>query len=228
MTPPPDLEGKDAEAVLAWVETTFGADAAIAASFGVEDVVLIDLVRRHAPSVKVFTIDTGRLHPETYQVMEAVRARYRITIESWCPDARELEALTTAGGHFSFRASVEARQQCCRVRKVHPLTRALFGRKAWLTGLRREQSGDRGAVRVVDVDQQHGGLLKVNPLAAWTDEQTWAHARAHRLPYNRLHDQGFPSIGCAPCTRAVTPGEPARAGRWWWEQEGHKECGLHR
>lgn len=228
MTPLPDLEDQGAEAVLAWVEATFGAQAAIAASFGVEDVVLIDLARRCAPSVKVFTIDTGRLHPETYQVMEEVRARYQITVESWFPQARELEALTTERGHFSFRSGVEARRQCCGVRKVEPLARALVGRKAWLTGLRREQSSDRGAVKVVDVDQQHGGILKINPLATWTEEQTWAHARAHRLPYNRLHDAGFPSIGCAPCTRAVQPGEAARAGRWWWEQHGHKECGLHR
>lgn len=228
MTAPPDLESHGAEQVLAWAEATFGADAAIAASFGVEDVVLIDLARRCAPSVKVFTIDTGRLHPETYQVMEAVRARYHITIETWFPDAHEVEALTTEAGHFSFRSSVEARQRCCRVRKVHPLARALVGRKAWLTGLRREQSSDRSAVSVVDVDQQHGGMLKINPLAAWTEEQAWAHVRAHRLPFNRLHDQGFPSIGCAPCTRAVKPGEDARAGRWWWEQDGHKECGLHR
>ena len=221
------LVNAPAAEVLAWAEARFGADAAIASSFAVEDVVLIDLAARHAPSLRLFTLDTGRLHPETYQVMEAVRRRYRRPIEAFFPERAQVEALVREKGFFSFRESIDERRQCCFIRKVEPLGRALWGRAAWATGLRREQSVTRTAVELLERDLAHGGIVKLNPLAAWTEAQVWSYAREQRLPLNALHERGFPSIGCAPCTRAVAPGEDARAGRWWWESPQHKECGLH-
>jgi phosphoadenosine phosphosulfate reductase len=221
------LAGAPPEAVLAWAESRFGAAAAIASSFGVEDVVLIDLAVRHAPRMRVFALDTGRLHPETYEVMEEVRRRYGVRIESYFPERESVEALVREKGLFSFRLSVAERKECCAIRKVEPLRRALQGRAAWVTGLRREQSVTRADVEVLEMDEAHGGIAKLNPLAAWSEAQVWEYARAHRVPTNVLHARGFPSIGCAPCTRAIAPGEDPRAGRWWWEAPEHKECGLH-
>jgi len=221
------LAGAPAEAVLAWAESRFGAAAAIASSFGVEDVVLIDLAVRHAPRMRVFALDTGRLHPETYEVMEEVRRRYGVRIESYFRERASVEALVREKGLFSFRLSVAERKECCAIRKVEPLRRALQGRAAWVTGLRREQSVTRADVEVLEMDEAHGGIAKLNPLAAWSEAQVWEYARAHRVPTNVLHARGFPSIGCAPCTRAIAPGEDPRAGRWWWEAPEHKECGLH-
>jgi phosphoadenosine phosphosulfate reductase len=175
----------------------------------------------------VFTLDTGRLHPETYQVMEEVRHRYRIAIESFFPEGGAVEKLEREKGFFSFRRSVEERKECCAIRKLEPLSRALRGCAAWVTGLRREQSPTRAALETVEIDGQNDGLLKLNPLADWTLAQVWQYARERALPVNALHAQGYPSIGCAPCTRAIAPGEDVRAGRWWWELPERKECGLH-
>ena len=221
------LAAAPASEVLAWAEARFGAGAAIASSFAVEDVVLIDLAARHAPSLRIFTLDTGRLPPETYVVMEAVRRRYGARSEAYFPERAPVEALLREKGFFSFRQSIDARKECCFIRKVEPLGRALAGRAAWATGLRREQSVTRTLVEVLERDAGHGGIAKLNPLAAWTEAEVWGYAHKHRLPINALHGRGFPSIGCAPCTRAVAPGEDARAGRWWWESPEHKECGLH-
>jgi phosphoadenosine phosphosulfate reductase len=221
------LKDAPVEQTLAWMERRFGARAALASSFGVEDMVLIDLARRHAPSLRVFTLDTGRLPPETYDLIEVVRNRYGVAVESFFPERERVEALESTQGYFSFRKSLEARKECCAIRKVEPLRRALVGREAWVTGLRREQSVTRTDVELVEVDTSHGGLLKLNPLAAWTQREVWAYIQAHGVPYNALHDRGYPSIGCAPCTRAVKPYEDARAGRWWWESREHSECGLH-
>ena len=212
---------------LAWVEQRFGATAAIASSFGLEDVVLLELASKHAPSVKVFTLDTGRLPVETYELIEKLRYRYDLTIETFFPNTTAVEKLVTAKGHFSFRDSIENRKECCGIRKVEPLNRALAGRAAWVTGLRREQSATRAAVELVEKDEGRAGLWKVNPLAAWTETQCWDFVKEHHVPVNALHKQGYPSIGCAPCTRAVKPGEDIRAGRWWWESPDHKECGIH-
>ncbi|MCP3145027.1 phosphoadenylyl-sulfate reductase [Pyxidicoccus xibeiensis] len=221
------LKDARAEEVLAWVEARFGARAALASSFGVEDMVLIDLAKKHAPSLRVFTLDTGRLPPETYELMDVVRNRYGVTVETFFPERARVEALESTQGYFSFRRSLEARKECCAIRKVEPLNRALAGRGAWLTGLRREQSVTRTAVEVVELDRDHGGLLKLNPLAAWSQREVWAYIKENAVPYNSLHDRGYPSIGCAPCTRAVKPYEDERAGRWWWESREHSECGLH-
>ena len=217
----------DAGTVLEAVEARFGSDAAIASSFGVEDIVLLHLAARHAPSLTVFTLDTGRLPEETYEVMDLMRRRFQLRIETYAPERADVEALESQHGYYSFRESVEARKACCAVRKVAPLRRALHGKRAWVTGLRREQTETRTDIDVAGWDSGFG-LWKFNPLAGWSTAETWAHIRDNGLPYNRLHDLGYPSIGCAPCTRAIKPYEPLRAGRWWWEDAEHKECGLHR
>ena len=221
------LAGATAAQALAWTAARFGESAAIASSFGVEDVILIDLAATRAPRLRVFTLDTGRLPPETYEVMEAVRRRYRISIETFFPQREGVEALEREKGFFSFRESVAARKECCAIRKLEPLSRALAGKAAWITGLRRDQAVTRAAVEMVERDRANGGILKVNPLVSWTEAQVWEYARERALPLNALHAQGYPSIGCAPCTRPVAPGEDVRAGRWWWELPEHKECGLH-
>jgi phosphoadenosine phosphosulfate reductase len=215
-----------AEVVLAWVEQRFGARAAIASSFGAEDMVLIDLARTHAPSVRLFTLDTGRLPPETYELMDVARRRYGVEIETFFPERARVESLESTKGYFSFKQSIEARKECCGIRKVEPLRRALAGREAWVTGLRREQSVTRTEVQAVSADADHG-LIKVNPLVRWSGKDVWAYIKANGVPYNALHDRGYPSIGCAPCTRAVKPYEDERAGRWWWESPENRECGLH-
>jgi phosphoadenosine phosphosulfate reductase len=221
------LEMKNAEALLAWALGEFHPRIALAASFGAEDVVLIDMLIRLDPTARVFTLDTGRLPAETYSLIDAIRERYGLAVEVYFPQADAVEAMAREHGVNLFYTSIEKRKLCCRVRKVEPLGRALRGLDAWITGLRREQAVTRAQVRKVEVDPEHGGLIKLNPLADWTSEQVWTYIRAHDVPYNALHDRGYPSIGCAPCTRAVAPGEDARAGRWWWESADTKECGLH-
>jgi len=222
-----ELRSAPAEQVLAWAERRFGARAAIASSFGAEDVVLIDMARQHAPSVRLFTLDTGRLPPETYELIETLRKRYGLEVETYFPQRERVEALVSSQGYFSFRQSLEARKECCALRKVEPLKRALAGRQAWITGMRREQSVTRTGVETVEFDADHGGLAKLNPLTAWSAKQVWSYIQENGVPYNVLHDRGYPSIGCAPCTRAVKPYEDERAGRWWWESADKRECGLH-
>ncbi|MEJ2199464.1 MAG: phosphoadenylyl-sulfate reductase [Desulfuromonadaceae bacterium] len=201
---------------------------ALACSFSVEDVIIIDLLRQVAPSVGIFAIDTGRLNEETYETAENVRLRYGIRIDWYFPAREAVERLERELGLFSFRDNLQSRQQCCHIRKIEPLQRALQGLSGWITGMRREQSVTRQGLEAIETDQTNGGLLKINPLLDWSDAQVWDHAKARCLPINRLHRQGYASIGCAPCTRAIEPGEHPRAGRWWWEQPEHKECGLHR
>lgn len=215
-----------AQEIIAWALSEFRPRIALAASFGAEDVVLIDMLARLDVKARVFTLDTGRLPAETYALMDAVRKRYGLAIEVYFPATVAVEAMVREHGVDLFYASIEHRKRCCDVRKVEPLRRALQGLEAWITGLRRQQALTRSGVRKVEMHADHG-LVKVNPLADWTTEQVWAYIRAHDVPYNALHDRGYPSIGCAPCTRAVGPGEDARAGRWWWEDPETKECGLH-
>jgi phosphoadenosine phosphosulfate reductase len=222
-----ELLGAPAPDILAWAERRFGARAAIASSFGAEDVVLLHLAREHAPSLRVFTLDTGRLPPETYELMDVLRRRLGVSVEVYAPERAGVEALESRHGFFSFRESLEARRACCALRKVEPLRRALAGAAAWVTGVRRDQSPTRTGAQTVERDAANGGLLKLNPLAGWSSRDVWEHIRAHGLPYNALHDRGYPSVGCAPCTRAVRPWEDERAGRWWWESSESRECGLH-
>ena len=200
----------------------------LACSFSVEDVVIIDLIQALQLPIGVFAIDTGRLNEETYEVADALTDRYRISIDWYLPKTAAVECLLKDKGPFSFRESLENRQECCRVRKVEPLSRALAVLAGWVTGLRREQSVTRADLAPIEVDETNGGILKINPLLNWTSDQVWDYVREQGVPVNRLHRQGYPSIGCAPCTRAVQPGENERSGRWWWEDPENKECGLHR
>jgi phosphoadenosine phosphosulfate reductase len=200
----------------------------LACSFSVEDLVIIDLIHELKLPVGIFALDTGRLNEETHLVAEGITGRYGITIDWFFPRHDAVEELLRAKGPFSFRESLENRHECCRIRKVEPLGRALAGLQGWITGMRREQSTTRTALPPIEVDTLHGGILKINPLADWSERQVWDYARKNRLSVNKLHAQGYPSIGCAPCTRAIADGEHPRAGRWWWENPEHKECGLHR
>ncbi len=218
----------NATAILAAGLDAAGGAVKLACSFSVEDIVLIDLIRQQRLDVGIFALDTGRLPEETYEVAEAVVQRYGVAIDWYFPERAAVERLEREKGLFSFRESLENRHECCRIRKVEPLGRALAGLSGWVTGLRRAHGVTREELEPVMVDGANGGLLKISPLLDWSDAEVWAHAEARRLPVNRLYRQGYASIGCAPCTRAVEPGEPPRAGRWWWENAEHKECGLHR
>jgi phosphoadenosine phosphosulfate reductase len=225
---PPDVETLDASAVLATALAALGRDRlALSASFGPEDIVILDLLARIEPRPRVFTLDTGRLPAETYELIERVRARYDIDVEVFFPDAIDVEAMVRAKGPNLFYESRDNRLECCDVRKVRPLRRALTTVDGWITGLRRDQIVTRARTPKIGVDLEHGMIWKVAPLADWTEEQVWAYIRELDLPYNALHDQGYPSIGCAPCTRAVEPGADPRSGRWWWEEPENRECGIH-
>lgn len=224
----PRVATADAASILRAGLQTAAGPVALACSFSVEDLVIIDLLRQIAPETRIFALDTGRLNEETYEVAEAVRERYGVSIDWYFPERAAVEQLEREKGLFSFRESLENRHECCRIRKVEPLGRALAGLSGWITGLRSEQSVTRAALAPLEIDEAHGGIIKINPLAAWSEAQVWEYAKQQRIPVNRLHSQGYPSIGCAPCTRAIQPGEQARAGRWWWENPEHKECGLHR
>jgi len=202
------------------------APVTFANSLGAEDMVLTDLIAKHQPDIELFSLDTGRLPQETYDLMQAVRARYSVPLHVYFPDAAQVESLVARIGVNGFYDSVENRKACCHARKVEPLKRALAGKKAWITGMRREQAVTRGSLEVSSFDTDHG-LQKFNPLLDWTNAEVWEYIKANAVPYNALHDQFYPSIGCAPCTRAITPGEDIRAGRWWWENPENKECGLH-
>jgi phosphoadenosine phosphosulfate reductase len=223
-----ELEFLSVEERLSWASSHFGDRLHFACSLGLEDAALLDLISRVAPSTRVFVLDTGRLNPETYDTLARLQARYAIDIELYFPEASAVEAWVQQNGINGFYESLEQRKTCCHVRKVEPLGRALKDASAWITGLRREQAVTRVALNVIEVDQPHGGILKINPLSHWTLDQVWDHIHRFDVPYNPLHDKGFPSIGCAPCTRAIEPGEDIRAGRWWWESSEHKECGLHK
>jgi len=227
-TAPALADDARAEEILGYGILTAHGAVSLACSFSVEDVVIIDLLQRLKLPAGVFAIDTGRLNEETYEVAESLRERYGLQIDWYFPERAQVEQLERDKGLFSFRESLENRKECCFVRKVEPLQRALKPLSGWITGMRRAQSDTRTALQPIERDTMHDNMVKINPLCHWSEEQVWAYAEQHRLPVNRLHRQGYPSIGCAPCTRAVQPGEPARAGRWWWEDPQNKECGLHR
>lgn len=199
--------------------------ASFACSFGAEDMVLLDLIARHARGIEVFSLDTGRLPEETQGLLDTVRDKYPIPVHVFFPESQAVETWIQQNGANGFYRSVAQRLQCCEIRKVRPLQRALAGKKAWITGLRREQNANRQNLQAESWDDANG-LLKFNPLLEWTNDDVWSYIRANDVPYNALHDRGYPSIGCAPCTRAVQPGQDSRAGRWWWESS-EKECGLH-
>ncbi len=198
-----------------------------ACSFGAEDVVLLDFIAQNKIQVRVVTLDTGRLPQETYDVMDACRQKYGLEMETYFPDAADVESMVAQDGVNLFYDSVEKRKKCCHVRKIMPLKRALIGATAWVTGLRREQAVSRGDMLPVEDDIAFA-IKKFNPLIEWSEQDIWDYIKSHDVPYNQLHDAFYPSIGCAPCTRAISVGEDPRAGRWWWEQEDAvAECGLH-
>ncbi|MFQ5673163.1 MAG: phosphoadenylyl-sulfate reductase [Nitrospinales bacterium] len=223
-----ELESKSAQEILQWACGKFGRRAALASSFGPEDMVLIDMISKLDGQLAVFTLDTGRLHEETYETIDRVRSRYGLTIETYFPKEEAVERLVREKGFFSFRESLENRRECCGIRKVEPLKRALENLDAWITGLRRDQGVTRTNVHKVEEDIDHPPLIKINPLADWTQAQVEDYVKTRKLLVNPLHKMNYTSIGCAPCTRPTEPGEDPRAGRWWWENPEHKECGLHR
>jgi phosphoadenosine phosphosulfate reductase len=220
-------KGKSAPGIIERAIHFFSAERlAVASSFGAEDQVLISMLCGLSRQVRVFTLDTGRMFQETYDVMHQTWLRYGIRFDVYAPDPAELAAMVREEGPNLFYESVEKRKLCCGIRKVHPLKKALQGTEAWICGIRKDQSVTRSDLESVEWDKENG-LIRISPLWNWTEEEVWKYIKDHRVPYNALHDQGFPSIGCAPCTRAVRPGEDIRSGRWWWEQPEHKECGLH-
>jgi len=221
-----EIAGKNTKQVLAFAAEKFAPDLVFATSLGAEDQVLTDLIVKSKLDIPVVTLDTGRLFEETLDLLAETEKFYGIRVRVYTPDAKELEELVNTHGINCFRQSVELRKRCCRVRKVSALNRALAGKKLWICGLRREQSVTRSDIEILE-DDPANGLLRLNPLADWSGERVWDYIRAHNVPYNVLHDRGFPSIGCACCTRAVRRVEDVRAGRWYWEEPEHRECGLH-
>jgi phosphoadenosine phosphosulfate reductase len=199
---------------------------AFSTSLGAEDQVVLDILSKKGIPVKVFTLDTGRLFPETYDIIDKTSLHYRNPITVFFPDRENIENMVKNKGINLFYESLENRKLCCHYRKIEPLSRALSGMDAWITGIRKDQTLSRFDTKVVEWDESNG-LIKINPLCNWTEKMVWDYIRQHNVPYNALHDKGFPSIGCQPCTRAVKPGDDIRSGRWWWEDEGKKECGLH-
>jgi phosphoadenosine phosphosulfate reductase len=223
-----DADKLSAVDLLDWAFARFHPHLALACSFQAEESVLIDLMHRiRGADFRLFTLDTGRLNQETYDCMDAIRERYGIQIEVFFPEAMGVEKMVRENGLNLFYNSVQLRKLCCGVRKVEPLSRALKDLDAWMTGLRREQAVTRADVHKIEVDRDHGNIIKINPLVDWSYDDVWDYIRKNNVPYNRLHKQGYPSIGCAPCTRSVEPAEDLRAGRWWWENPDTKECGLH-
>ncbi len=223
-----ELDDREPEDVIAWGLEALGDRVAVVTAMQAEGMVVLDMAARLRPDVRVLTVDTGRLPPATLAFIAQVQARYpEARFEVIHPDEREVEALVRRHGPDGFRKSVELRLLCCHIRKVRPLVRALAGLDGWFTGLRREQWASRAAIKKVELDHDHGGIVKLNPLADWTKEEVWEYLREHDVPTHPLYAQGYTSIGCDPCTRPIRPGEDDRAGRWWWETNAPKECGIH-
>lgn len=222
-----ELQQADSKQILKRCAALFPGKIAFASSLGFEDQLITHFIASEKLPIEIFTLDTGRLFPETYDLIDRTNARYKINIKIMFPDAREVEEMVNKKGVNLFYESIENRKLCCGIRKTKPLERALKGLDAWITGLRREQSVTRTNMQIVEWDAMHG-LVKINPLLNWTAEEVENFVRKENIPYHKLHDQGFPSIGCQPCTRAIKPGEDIRAGRWWWELPEQKECGLHK
>ncbi|XPV68682.1 MAG: phosphoadenylyl-sulfate reductase [Halarcobacter sp.] len=220
------FKNTNAQDILKYFLTEYKQEAALSSSLGAEDQVLTDMILKIDKNANIFTLDTGRLHPETYNVMDATNLKYGIKLEIFFPlneDVEKLYKLQGVNGHFE---SIDNRKRCCNIRKIEPLKRALKPLKVWITGLRAAQSVTRVDMPVIEYDENFH-VIKVNPLINWSEEDVWKYIKENKVPYNKLHDLGFPSIGCAPCTRAVKEGEDIRSGRWWWENPEHKECGLH-
>ena len=222
-----ELQEKIEQVVAILTETVHDfAPVTFANSLGAEDMVLTDIINRHQLAIDMFSLDTGRLPQETYDLMQTVRERYKTPLRIYFPNVKQVEAYVAENGVNGFYESIELRKACCHIRKVEPLRRALYGKSAWVTGIRHEQAASRLSLKVSAYDMDNR-LQKVNPLLEWSNAEVWKYLKQNEVPYNKLHDKFYPSIGCAPCTRAITPGEDIRSGRWWWETPETKECGLH-
>lgn len=222
-----EFKNKSPEDVLSWAIENLHPNVATATSFQVQGIALIDMLMKINNEARIFTLDTGRLNQETYDVMDEVRKKYNTKIELLFPDSNEVEEMVRERGVNLFYKGVENRLLCCQIRKTNPLNKFLATVEGWITSIRRDQTKSRAEAEKFEIDELHGGILKVNPLVDWSNEMVWEYVREHKVPYNKLHDMGYPSIGCAPCTRAIKPGEDPRAGRWWWESDSDKECGIH-
>ena len=222
-----ELDGATPQEVIAYALERWGSQVAICTSFQAEGMAIFDMAWRIDPRVRIFTVDTGRFHQETYDVMETVRQRYGVEVEVYFPDARQVENMVRRYGPNLFQKSVEARLLCCNIRKVEPIRGVLESLDAWITGLRRDQWASRANIRKIEIDHDHGGLAKINPLADWTLDEVKEYNKAHDVPEHPLYAKGFTSIGCTPCTRPTAAGEDPRAGRWWWGKNAPKECGIH-
>jgi len=221
-------EPSTAQEILTWALEKFADKIALSCSFGApEGLVLLDMMHRIDPASRVFVIDTGRLPQATYDLIDRVRDRYGKTVEVIFPEAERVQSMVREHGLNLFYESVDKRELCCRVRKVEPLNRFLAGLDAWVTGLRRDHSNAREKTAKVEIDRAHAGIVKFNPIADWTREQVLDYVKEHEVPINRLHAEGYPSVGCDPCSRAIGPDDPLRSGRWWWEESDLKECGIH-
>jgi phosphoadenosine phosphosulfate reductase len=221
------LADLSAEEILKYTFKEFSSKIAFASSLGLEDQVITHMIAQNCPEMTVFTLDTGRLFPETYELIDKTNARYKMKMKIFFPEASAVEEMVNTEGINLFFNSIENRKRCCSIRKTEPLKRALQGLDAWVTGLRNSQSVTRLNMQVAEWDDVNQ-LIKINPLIRWSEEDVKNYIKQNNIPYNNLHDKGFPSIGCQPCTRAVSPGEDLRAGRWWWELPEQKECGLHK
>jgi thioredoxin-dependent adenylylsulfate APS reductase len=221
------FDDKEPEEVIGWGIEQFGSKLALVTSFQAEGMVILDMATRIDPNIRVITIDTGRMHEETYTFTDRVRERYGLDIEVHVPDAKEVQQMVTKRGMNLFYRDVTSRLVCCQIRKVRPLLKALAGLNAWITGLRREQWASRVNIRKIELDHDHGAIVKLNPLADWTEEEVWDYIEKHNVPTHPLYEKNYVSLGCAPCTRPVQLGEDPRAGRWWWEKDAPKECGMH-
>jgi phosphoadenosine phosphosulfate reductase len=221
------LADKSSQEVIEWFLKDFEGKVAFSTSLGAEDQVITQMIAQVGVPADIFTLDTGRLFPETYNLLDLTSKKYDLNIKVMFPDASRVENMVNEKGINLFYDSIENRKLCCHIRKIEPLKRAFAGLDAWICGLRREQSVTRRDMRLVEWDENND-LIKVNPLIEWTETELWDYIKANHIPYNKLHDTGFPSIGCQPCTRAILPGEDVRAGRWWWENPETRECGLHK
>jgi phosphoadenosine phosphosulfate reductase len=223
-----EFEGLEPPEVLEWALERFSPRIALSTAFQIDGVALLDMAYELDPGIRVFSVDTGRLPSETYDLIEQLRERYpEMELDLLSPNARHVQAMVNRHGPNLFYRQVEHRLLCCNLRKVRPLIRHLATLDAWITGLRRDQWASRTDIRKVEIDHDHGGIVKLNPLAEWTEDEVWEYVRERDVPYHALYDRGYTSIGCAPCTRALAPGEEGRDGRWWWEQNAPKECGIH-
>lgn len=222
-----ELKSKSPKEVIDFFIRKFSAKIALSSSLGAEDQVLTEMVTSVNKDTRIFTLDTGRLFPETYDLIDRTNKKYDIKIEVYFPDYHQVEEMVKEKGINLFYDSIENRKRCCHLRKIEPLKRAFKGLDIWICGLRKDQSVTRFSTKLVEWDENNG-LLKLNPLIDWREKDVWDYIKKNEIPYNELHDKGFPSIGCQPCTRAIKPGEDVRAGRWWWEEPEQKECGLHK